>query len=100
MNTIAPTPTAPACPSSRELLDLLPGSRILARGKAWVLIGNPWCECTGKPGIHRVRMNCLVLEGTIGEWVEARGWSKASFYFHSKEIHGDEVTAITEKAHL
>ncbi len=99
MNTSTPTATPPT-PSSRELLDLLPGSRVTARGKGWVLIGNPWCEDTGKPGIHRVRMNCLVLEGTVGEWVEARGWSKASFYFHSKCIHGDEIATILSRAHL
>jgi hypothetical protein len=34
------------------------------------------------------------MEGEIGRWVEARGWSKAAFYFHSKCLHGPEVTAI------
>lgn len=82
----------PATP--RALLDLAPGSRIAARGKEWVIVGVPYCTDTGKPGIHRVRANCLPIEGEIGQWVEARGWSKASFYFHSKCIHGDEITAI------
>ncbi len=82
-------------PTSRDLLGLRPGSRVTARGKEWVLIGNPWVECTGAPGIHRVRMNVLPLEGIIAEWVAARGWRKTKDYFRCKTLRGAEITAIT-----
>lgn len=95
MNTVSPQPI-----TSRALLALLPGSFVTVGDERFCLVGNPWVEDTGKPGIHRVRMNVLPMKGQIADWVNARGWHKASFYFRSKTIHGDKITAIEPQERL
>lgn len=86
-------------PTSRQLLDLKPGSTIFLGEESFTLVGNPWCNSTGKPGIHRIGMYAI-RNSEAGAFIAAHGWHRARPYYKPRMLHGQDITAVEPQEEL
>lgn len=80
--------------TTRQLLDLRPGAKIRATLKSGREIraqvtDRPTLACTGKPGIHRVRIDVVDVEDIPGDRVMF-----LSQHSSRHTVHGDRVVEV------